>query len=169
MAFLLWITGLAGSGKTTIARKVYSSIKKKHSNSVFLDGDDFRAIMQDELGFHLEDRKKNAWRIARLCSFLTSQGINVVCSTMSLYKEIHGYNRKFNKKYFEVFIDVDMNELIKRDKKGLYSLAIKGSIKNVTGIDLPFDKPENADLLLFNNTKSDINKNIKSILKKIKQ
>ncbi|MBI4947291.1 MAG: adenylyl-sulfate kinase [Bacteroidetes bacterium] len=153
MAFLLWITGLAGSGKTTIAKKVYSKMKKKHPASVFLDGDDFRSIMQDELGFDLKDRKKNAWRIARLCSFLTSQGVNVVCSTMSLYREIHTYNRKHNKKYYEVFIDVDMQELIKRNKKGLYSLAIKGEMKNVTGIDLPFDKPQGAVVFKNNNLK----------------
>lgn len=168
MAFLLWITGLAGSGKTTIAKKVFGKIQKKYVNSVFLDGDHFRSIMQDELGFNLKDRKKNAWRIARLCSFLTSQGINVVCSTMSLYKEIHAYNRKHNKKYYEVFIDVDIKELVKRDKKGLYTSAIKGKIKNVIGIDMPFDKPQNANLLLTNNTKSDLTKNIKTLLQKIK-
>lgn len=167
MASLIWITGLAGSGKTTIAKKVFNKIKKKHLNSVFLDGDDFRAIMQDELGFGLKDRKKNAWRIARLCSFLTSQGINVICSTMSLYKEIHAYNRKHNRRCFEVFIEVDMDELIKRDKKGLYSAALKGKIKNVTGIDLPYDKPRNA-IVFKNNNRKEIMSNVNKILKLIK-
>ncbi len=140
----------------------------KHVNSVFLDGDDFRSIMQDELGFDLKDRKKNAWRIARLCSFLTSQGINVICSTMSLYKVIHDYNRKYNKKYYEVFIDVDMAELIKRDKKGLYTSAINGELKNVTGIDLPFDRPKRA-LVLKNNSPRNVGLNVKKIIKLIKQ
>lgn len=167
MSFLLWITGLAGSGKTTIAKKVFNKLRKKSPAIVFLDGDDFRAIMQDELGFGLKDRKRNAWRIARLCSFLTSQGVSVVCSTMSLYKEIHSYNRKMNKKYYEVYIDVDMQELLKRDKKGLYSGAIKGKVKNVTGVDLPFDKPSSG--IVFNNNRpTEINLNVKKILNLLK-
>lgn len=167
MSFLLWITGLAGSGKTTIAKKVFYKLRTKFPAIVFLDGDDFRAIMQDELGFDLKDRKRNAWRIARLCGFLTSQGVSVVCSTVSLYKEIHSYNRKINNKYYEVYIDADMQELLKRDKKGLYSGVIQGRTKNVTGVDLPFDKPSSA-IVFKNNRPTEINLNVKKILNLIK-
>ena len=167
MAFLIWITGLAGSGKTTIGKEVYKKIKVKYKNTVFLDGDSFREILGNDLGHTPKDRFKNALRIHKMCKFLIEQDINVVCATMSLYKEIHKLNRENIKNYFEVFLDCDIKELIKRDKKGLYSKALKGEIKNVVGIDLPYDKPENADLYLDNSKKEYFKKNIEKILKLI--
>ena len=164
---LVWITGLAGSGKTTIGKEVYKKLKEKYKNIVFLDGDDFREILGDDLGHNLKDRFENAMRIHRMCKFLINQDINVVCATMSLYKEIHRLNRKNIKNYFEVFIECSMDELIRRDQKGLYSKAFRGEIKNVVGVDLPYDKPRNADLVIYNSKKGNINKKVDIIIKKL--
>lgn len=165
-AKLLWLTGLAGSGKTTIGKKVYKLIKEKEENTVFLDGDSFREIIGSEVtGHSLKDRLINAYRIARMCKFLIEQDINVVCSTMSLFKEIHDFNRSHIKNYYEVFLEVDFNELVSRDQKGLYSKAIKGETKDVVGVDLPYDKPENPTLIINNTNKEHLQANIEAILK----
>lgn len=161
---LIWITGLAGSGKTTIGKAVWSQLKKQHSNAVFLDGDSFREILGGDLGHDPKDRLENAYRIARMCKFLVSQNIIVVCATMSLYAEIHEFNRQNIKNCFEIFVDCEMEELIRRDQKGLYSKALKGETSNVVGVDLPYDKPKNADLVLDNSEKSDIDKKVSTIL-----
>jgi len=164
---LVWITGLAGSGKTTLASEVYRRVVKKYTNTIFLDGDDFREIMMNELGHNTKDRLKNAWRIAKLCSFLTHQNMIVICATMSLYHEIHEYNRKNNVNYTEVLVNVPIEELIKRDQKGLYSQVIDGNINNVAGIDLPIDIPKSPSLILDNSKQKYLENNISKIVKKI--
>ena len=166
MSSLIWITGLAGSGKSTLAREVCARLKKKYSNSVLLDGDQFREIISNDVGYDDQGRLINAWRIARMCKFLCGQEIHVVCATMSLYKEIHDFNRANNSNYFEVFVDTHIDELIKRDQKNLYSRALKGEIKNVIGVDQPFDIPAQADLVLENIPKEEIALRASEILKR---
>jgi adenylylsulfate kinase-like enzyme len=163
-AKLIWITGLAGSGKTTIGRMVHSELKKTFNNTVFLDGDTYREITGQTSSHTKEERLQVAMQIARMCKFLTSQDINVVCSTISLFKEVHLFNRDHNENYFEIFIDTDIDELVKRDQKGLYSRAIKGEVKNVVGVDMPFDKPEKCHLHLKNNTSDELNNNVEKII-----
>lgn len=165
MAKLIWITGLSGSGKTTIGKKVYDKIKSNHLNTVFMDGDSFRKILGDDLGHDPDGRIKNARRISAMCKFLVDQDINVICATMSLYKEIHVFNRNNIEDYIEIFIECAIEELVKRDQKNLYSRALKGEVNNVVGVDLPYDKPENADLVLNNNMFEDIDRNTEIILK----
>ena len=164
MTTLIWITGLAGSGKSTLAREVFAQLKKNHPNSVLLDGDQFREIIGNDVGYDDEGRLVNAWRIARMCRFLCEQQIHVVCATMSLYKEIHDFNRKNVPGYFEVFVDTHLDELISRDQKNLYSRALKGEIKNVTGVDQPYDKPVNPDLVLKDMPKEEIVTQAREIL-----
>lgn len=149
---LLWITGLSGAGKTTIATEVYTLLRSLHSHTVFIDGDVIREILGNDLGHDIEDRKKNAVRISKMCAFLTSQNIHVVCATMSLFKEIHILNRKNIEEYYEIFIDVPMEELVNRDSKGLYAKALKGEIKNVMGVDLAYDEPKNPFMRIDNST-----------------
>lgn len=167
MSKLIWITGLSGSGKTTIGKAVYLNLKRLHNNIVFLDGDSFREILGNDLGHGIEDRLENAKRISRMCQFLVSQDITVVCATMSLYKEIHKLNRDNIKNYFEIFIECAIDELIKRDQKGLYSRAIKKEVKNVVGIDLPFDKPEDCELTIDNSKAENLEEKVKKIIKLI--
>ncbi|NOH70734.1 adenylyl-sulfate kinase [Vibrio pectenicida] len=164
MANLIWITGLSGSGKTTIGYEVFKHIKESQKDTVFLDGDTFRDILGNDLGHKLEDRLENARRIHRMCKFLISQDINVICATMSLYSEIHDLNRKMIENYFEIFIECSMDELIRRDQKGLYSQAINGERNDVVGINLVFDKPSDCDLIIENNTKEYLNVKVQNIL-----
>ena len=161
---LLWITGLSGSGKTTIGKKVYKNLKDHHINTVFLDGDSFREVLGNDLGHNLNDRLENAKRIHRMCRFLISQNINVVCATMSLYKEIHDLNRKEFKNYIEVFIECDIDELVRRDQKGLYSEALKGKRADVVGVNLSYDKPTNCEVVIDNSEQNNLDKKVEKIL-----
>lgn len=161
---VIWITGLSGSGKTTIGKEVYKTLKQKYSNTVFLDGDGFREVLGNDLGHSPKDRLENAKRIHRMCKFLFSQDINVICATMSLYKEVHELNRKEIKNYFEIFVECDAKELIRRNQKGLYSQAVKGERNDVVGVNLPYDKPQNCELVIDNSKKIDLNIKAKEIL-----
>jgi len=165
LAKLIWITGLAGSGKSTIGNIIYERFKALSPATVFLDGDRIRNIFGDDLGHDPDGRIKNARRIAGLCKFLVEQDINVICATMSLYSEIHEFNRNSHTEYFEIFLECSMDELRKRDQKGLYSMAMEGKAKNIVGVDLAYDKPEKADLVLENTAMSDIEGNVEKILK----
>jgi len=165
MSTLVWITGLSGSGKTTIGKKVFNKFKKKYSNTIFLDGDIFRNIFGGDLKYSIKERLENARRIHRLCKFLVLQDINVVCATISLFKEIHTMNRKEFKNYYEIFIECDMMELKKRNQKNLYSKSKKLKNRaNVVGIDLPYDKPKNANLIIDNSKKSNLEINVEKII-----
>jgi len=152
---VVWLIGLAGAGKTTVAREVFARLRQRKPNVVLLDGDDVRTIMGDDLGHSLEDRHRNAWRICRLCRYLDTQGIDVVCAILSIFGETQDWNRENLSRYFEVYIEVPLEVLRARDPKGLYSGALAGRIKNVVGIDLPFTPPHQADLVV-NNGRADV-------------
>lgn len=162
--FLIWITGLAGSGKTTIGKEVYNKLKKQYNNTFFLDGDTFREIFGGNLGYDLKSRFETALKISNFCKVLVEQDINVVCSTISLFKEIHKKNTTDFKNYFEIFLDVDFEELKIRDQKGIYSKALAGEINNVIGVDLPYDIPEKPSLVINNNNKDKLDEKVLKIL-----
>jgi adenylylsulfate kinase len=147
---VIWLIGLAGAGKTAIGRALYSALKSTSKNLVFLDGDMIREVMGEDLGHTIEDRKRNADRICRLCKLLDSQGINVICAILSIFQESQDWNRENYSKYFEVFLDVDMNTLQARDQKGLYSKASRGEIDNVVGFDIEFIPPARPDMVIDN-------------------
>ena len=149
---VIWIIGLSGSGKSTLANEIVSKVNKTNNNkTILLDGDVIRNVFNNDLGYSKEDRFKNAQRICELGKFLESQGINVVTAILSLFPENREWNRKNLKNYYEVFIDTPMNDLVKRDSKGIYKKFVEGKIVNVAGLDIPFAKPDKADLIIENN------------------
>lgn len=156
MALLIWITGLSGSGKTTLGRKLYDILKLDNPNTFMIDGDEFRTIC-DDLGYSKEDRIKNGLRMVRLAHQLNKQGINVICCTMSLFKEVTG-QLKNAKAYF---LDVDSEILMSR-KPEIYSLT------NLPGKDMDFDIPEDCTILK-NNTESQMKRNLEAIWNGITQ
>lgn len=158
---LIWITGLSGAGKSSVSKILYQNIKRNLPNTIVIDGDMIRDITGNDLGHNLEDRIKNAYRIVKFCKYLYDQDMNVICSTMSLYKEIHEYIYTNFDNPLLVFLDVSMDELKRRNQKGLYSNS-----KNVTGIDLPYDEPTNTRYVLKLENNSDINKTVEKILER---
>lgn len=149
---IIWLTGLSGAGKTTIGKALYSLMRAKQKTVVLIDGDDIRRIVGDDLGYDIDSRKINAFRISRFCNYLESQNIDVVCCTMSLFEDVRTWNKEHCKNFYEVYIDVPVKRLIERDIRGLYKKAISGAIKNVVGIDLDYEPPSSPDLRIINET-----------------
>lgn len=147
---VIWITGLSGAGKSTIGKIVYQELKNRKINAVFLDGDVIRDICDNDLGHTVEDRLINAKRLSKLCLFLSKQGLHVICSTMSLFKYCHTWNRENLKHYYEVYLNVPLEVLKKRDNKEIYSRSAKGKLTGVVGFDLDYDEPQNPDLIIDN-------------------
>ena len=101
---VIWIIGLSGAGKTTLASEIVTRAKNVISNVILIDGDVIRDLFVGDLGYNMADRKKNADRISNLCKFLSDQGINVVCSILSLFPESREWNRKNINKYYEIYL-----------------------------------------------------------------
>jgi adenylylsulfate kinase-like enzyme len=149
---VLWITGLSGSGKSTIAAAVAEQLRARDERPVVLDGDAVRvAIADSKTGHDLTSRLANAYRISRLAQLLAEQGQTVIVPTMSLFREIHEWNRAHLPNYFETWVEVDWAELCERDARGLYGRSARGEVKNVAGFDLEYDRPAQPDLVLHNN------------------
>tara|TARA_Y100000746_G_C15232197_1_gene337890 strand:- start:6 stop:524 length:519 start_codon:yes stop_codon:yes gene_type:complete len=165
---LYWFTGLSGAGKTTIGSLFFKHLKEAGKNVVFLDGDILRAIFLDNQKYALSDRKKLAMRYSNLCKMLVDQDINVVIATISMFDEVREWNRKNIKNYKEVYIKVPIDILIKRDKKNIYSGALKGKIKNVMGIDIEFEEPRTPDITIVNDGSVDAESIVEIILDKFR-
>ncbi len=148
---VIWIIGLSGAGKTTLSRAVAACWRERKPNTVLLDGDDIRRIFNQERGagdYAVEGRRRNAERIAAICEMLDRQGINVVCAILSLFPEQRAENRRRFSRYFEVFLDAPLSVLEARDTKGLYAAARVGRMECVVGVDIPFPRPDGADLVI---------------------
>jgi adenylylsulfate kinase-like enzyme/glycosyltransferase involved in cell wall biosynthesis len=149
---VVWITGLSASGKTTLAKEVVSRLKRAGSRVVFLDGDELREVFgaaEATADNHGRDaRLALAMKYAHLCRILASQGTTVVIATISLFREVHAWNRANLPNYLEVFLKVPIEELRRRDPKGIYRRFDAGEISNVAGLDLQVDEPQEADLVL---------------------
>lgn len=161
---LYWITGLSGAGKTTIGNRLYYEAKKDRKNVILLDGDILKSIVEDTVGYSDEDRRKRAMKYARLCKVLTDQGMIVVCCTIAMYDEVREWNRKNNKGYVEVFLNVPMEVLRARDQKGLYSKYEKGAVSNLTGADLQVELPKTPDIEIINDGSLTISECVQKIL-----
>lgn len=165
---VVWIIGLSGAGKTTLANEVIAHVRRAQSNVVLIDGDAVRETFGNDLGYAMEDRRTNARRICQLGKFLDDQGINVVVAILSLFPESRSWNREYLKNYYEVFIDTPMKDLVQRDYKGIYRRFNSGEICDVAGMDIEFPRPDNADLVINNvNSKEALLAFAESIAKRI--
>ena len=148
---IVWLIGLSGAGKTTLAEKLVATVRTRGRQLVMLDGDRVRELFGNDLGHDLECRRLNAERICRLCAFFDAQRIDVVCSILSIFPESREWCQKNLHQYYEVFIDTPIAVLQQRDTKGLYARYARGEIRDVAGLDLEFPRPYSPDLLICNN------------------
>jgi cytidine diphosphoramidate kinase len=147
---IIWIIGLSGAGKTTLAKEIVENANRDNKNTILIDGDMIREIFGNDLGYSMNDRLLNAQRICQLGKLLNDQGVNVVCAILSIFPETREWNRENIKNYYEVFIDVPLDILIKRDSKGIYRKYQNGEVVDVVGMDIKFSMPEKSDLVIKN-------------------
>src|ERR1700720_337176 len=150
LGHVFWITGLSGAGKTTLAEELWRRLCAAGRRVILLDGDELRAAIAVDLGHSLDDRRKSAMRNARLCRLLADQGFDVVCATISLFHEVQRWNRENIPIYREIYLRVPIEELQRRDSKGIYGVALRGNARDVVGLDVPAEAPETPDLVLDN-------------------
>jgi adenylylsulfate kinase len=147
---VIWITGLSGAGKTTLAEGLNIDLKKSDLRPILLDGDKLRNIFgKGNLGSDSYDRNARidlALRYGLLCQTLSSQGFTVIISTIAMFEEIFAWNRENIKNYFEVYLKVPLDELFVRDPKKIYKDYKDGRLSNVAGLDLLVDEPISPDV-----------------------
>ena len=142
---VVWITGLSGAGKTTLARKFVDGLRGQGRSVILLDGDELREVFgattDQPHSYGRDSRLALALRYAQLCQVIAAQGHIVVIATISLFHEVHAWNRAHLPGYFEIYLKVPLEELRRRDPKHIYKRFDAGELHNVAGLDLPIDEP----------------------------
>lgn len=146
---IVWITGMSGSGKTTIGKILKTRFNDEGESVFWFDGDRIREALGNKWGYSDEERHELAWVYAKLVKELADCGITVVCSVVALFDDIRKWNRNNNHNYFEVYLNVPIDTLIQRDKKGLYSKQYSAGILGAGEFNSK-QMPKNPDLIINN-------------------
>jgi len=145
--FTLWFTGLSGVGKSTLAQAVREHIGAQGRRVEILDGDEVRTNLSKGLGFSKEDRDTNIRRIGYVARLLSRNGVVVITAAISPYREVRDEVRRSHEAPFiEAFLDCSIDELVRRDKKGLYAKALRGELPNFTGVSDPYEAPLSPEI-----------------------
>ncbi|RKY96096.1 MAG: adenylyl-sulfate kinase [Candidatus Hydrothermota bacterium] len=165
-ACTIWFTGLPSSGKSTIANRVAEILKNKGYKVEQLDGDVTRKYLSKGLGFTKEDRDENIRRVGFVAKLLTRNGVFVTAAFVSPYREIRDEIRKEIGNFVEVYVKCPVEVCIERDVKGMYKKALKGEIKNFTGIDDPYEEPLNPEVIVETD-KETVEESVGKVMRKL--
>ena len=162
---IIWFKGISGVGKSTLGSYFFKFLKKKNKNFIYIDGDIFRKLFNNDLGYTLHDRNINASRLCNFIKFLQSQRINVIVAANLTSKKYQNWAKKNLRDYLSVYIKSELSNLKKRDKKKIYK-----NKKDIVGISIKYDFPKNSDLYIENNlSKKIFLKNIRLLENLIKK
>jgi len=168
--FIIWFTGLPGSGKSTVANGVAEVLRGRGFRVEVLDGDWVRKTISVGTGFSREERRVHLLRVAWVARLLARNGVIVLCSFVSPYRdvrrEVRGIIEEEGLPFIEVYVKCSLEECIRRDPKGLYKRALRGEIKYMTGIDDPYEPPEHPDLTVDTEHDS-VEDNVKKVIEKL--
>ncbi|AKO64562.1 adenylylsulfate kinase [Methylophilales bacterium MBRSG12] len=164
----LWMTGLSGAGKSTLANALEQELNKKGKHTYILDGDNLRHGLNSDLGFSKADRNENVRRAAEAAKLIVDAGLIVIAGLISPFKQERDWARSLFKdnQFKEIYISTSLQECEQRDVKGLYQKARRGEVKEFTGIDSPYEPPENPDVIIDTQNKS-ISECVQLILEKV--
>ncbi len=146
--FTLWLTGLSGAGKTTVAVALENELHERGLLIERLDGDTVREGLTRDLGFSKEDRDKNIERVSFVARLLSRNRVGVVASFISPYREARDKVRELTTNFIEVYVNAPLEVCASRDVKGLYAKAFAGQIQGFTGVNDPYEAPENPEIVL---------------------
>jgi adenylyl-sulfate kinase len=152
--FTVWFTGLSGSGKTALAKRLELELRERGLRVERLDGDIVRQSLTRDLGFSKKDRDENIERVTFVAKLLTRNGVAVLCSFISPYAARRDKSRKEIGSFVECYVECSLETLIERDVKGLYKKALAGDIQNFTGISDPYEAPPNPEIVVNSGTQS---------------
>jgi adenylylsulfate kinase len=144
---VFWLTGFSGAGKSTLARLLVKRLKQKQCHVVYIDGDEIRSALAMVDHYSFEERKKLAFIYCRLSKMLANQGLDVVIATISMFHECHKWNREHQPQYYEIYVRVSQEVLMKRNTQKLPL----GDMKNRVGIDILPELPVAPDVIIDNN------------------
>jgi adenylyl-sulfate kinase len=164
----VWFTGMSGAGKTALAVPLEEELRNRGLRVERLDGDIVRQGLTRDLGFSKEDRDKNIERVTFVAKLLTRNGVAVLCSFISPYREVRARVREQVGSFVEVYCYAPVETLIDRDVKGLYKKALAGEIENFTGISDPYEPPENPDVTIDSSTET-VDESLAKILRKLEE
>ena len=162
-----WITGLSGSGKTTISTLLKDKLCAEGVPVIQLDGDILRKVFQSK-AYSYEERKALGFQYSSLCQLIVNQGFSVVIGVIGLFHDLHSWNRKNIPNYIEIFLDTPLDELKRRDVKGIYKNFADGKISNVAGVDIAVEFPILPDIKVEWNQTKNIKVTFKEIVSKLK-
>lgn len=167
-SFLIWFTGLSGSGKSTIASRLEEELFNRGYHTYVLDGDNVRSGLNSDLDFTVFGRKENIRRIGEVANLFVDAGITVLASFISPFREEREFVRDTVGKsnFFEVFVDCPLEECENRDVKGLYKKARAGEIPHFTGISSPYEVPESPDIII-DTSKNSVDEAIQKLIDKL--
>jgi adenylylsulfate kinase len=164
----VWFTGLPCSGKTTIADRVAEVLRKRGLKVERLDGDTVRKGLTSDLGFSKKDRDENIKRVTFVAKLLTRNDVIVLATFVSPYRERRRLTREEIGSFMEVYTRCSLEECMKRDVKGMYRKAMAGEIKDFTGVDDPYEEPENPELIL-DTDKETVEESARKVLEKMRR
>lgn len=163
----IWFTGLSGAGKSTLAEAVAQRLRAQGELVEIMDGDEVRTHLSKGLGFSREDRDTNIKRIAYVCKLLTRNGVICISAAIAPYREARAWAREEIGDFIEVYVKCPLEVCRERDVKGLYKLVDEGKIQHFTGVDDPYEEPENPDLVI-ETSKQSLEESVETLLAKVR-
>ena len=164
----VWFTGLSGAGKTALAIKLEEALRRRGLRVERLDGDIVRQGLTSDLGFSKEDRDKNIERVTFVAKLLTRNGVAVLCSFISPYRQARANARQQTGSFVEVYCHAPLETLVERDVKGLYKKALAGEIENFTGVSDPYEEPLEPEVVINSATET-IEESLSKVLAKLEE
>jgi adenylyl-sulfate kinase len=146
--FVVWFTGLSGSGKSTLATLLANKLAAEQVHTEILDGDEVRRNLSKGLGFSREDRAENLRRLGFVATVVARTGSCAIAAAISPYRDVRDEIRGLCSKFCEVYVECPLEVLTERDPKGLYKKALRGEIKNMTGVNDPYEAPTAPDVVV---------------------
>ncbi len=153
--FTLWFTGLSGAGKSTLSEAIAGELRKRGHRVERLDGDEVRLRLSKGLGFSKEDRDENVRRIGFVARLLSRNGAVAIAAAISPYQALRDeIRREHDAPFIEIFVDCALEALVKRDPKGLYAKALRGELKNFSGVSDPYEPPVSPEIIVHTDRES---------------